>query len=127
MIRERTLTVLLVFLGLALLGCIYPLSGALLHPRTTDISLGDQMILGIYFPFGVFMLMAARNPSAHRSLIAAFGWSTLAHVGVMARQSLTAGTLGGDALPLGLLALVAVGLLALLPRAAAPASDVVRV
>ena len=122
--RDRTLKVLLVCLGIALLGCIYPLSGALLHPRTTDISLGDQMILGIYFPFGVFMLMAARDPRAHRSLIAAFGWSTLAHVGVMVRQSLTAGTLAGDALPLGLLALLAIALLVLLPRAAVPSAAV---
>lgn len=122
MIRDRALKLLLVFLGIALLFCLYPLSGALLHPRTTDISLGDQMILGIYFPFGVFMLMAVRNPSAHRSLIAAFGWSTLAHVGVMTRQSVTAGTLGGDAFGLGILAFVGVALLALLPPPAGAAA-----
>lgn len=113
--RDRALRGLLVLVGLALLGCIYPLAGALLHPRTTDIVLQDQMILGIYFPIGVFLLLAVRNPSAHRSLLACFGWSTLSHDTVMVVQSTQAGTLTADLLPLGIIAAVCVALLALLP------------
>jgi hypothetical protein len=28
------------------------------------------MMMGIYFALGIFLLIAARNPAAHRSLIA---------------------------------------------------------
>ena len=35
---------------------------------------------------GIFLLIAVRNPSAHRSLIAFGGWANLAHAAVMAAQ-----------------------------------------
>jgi hypothetical protein len=47
----------------------------------------EQMMLSIYVTLGIFLLIAARNPSAHRSLIAFAGWSSLAHAAVMAVQS----------------------------------------
>ena len=40
-------------------------------------------MMGIYFTLGVFLLTAARNPSAHRSLIAFAAWSSFAHAVVM--------------------------------------------
>ena len=115
MTRERALKALLVLVGLALMAGIYPLSGALLHPHQTDISLGDQMILGIYFPIGIFLLLAARNPGENRSLIVCFGWSTLAHMAVMIWQAIQAGSLRGDLPPLGLITVISVVLLALAP------------
>ena len=42
------------------------------------------MMLSIYVPLGVFVLLAARNPSANRSLIAFTAWSSFAHAAVMA-------------------------------------------
>jgi len=48
----------------------------------------EQMMLSIYVTLGVFLLLAARNPSAHRSLIAFAAWSSFAHAAVMAVQSL---------------------------------------
>jgi hypothetical protein len=47
-----------------------------------------QMILGVYATLGVFLLMASRNPLAHLSLIWFTVWSSVAHAGVMAMQSL---------------------------------------
>jgi hypothetical protein len=46
---------------------------------------GDDMMLSLYFALGIFLLMAVRNPSAHRSLIAFAAWSSVAHGAVMAR------------------------------------------
>ena len=40
-------------------------------------------MMAIYFALGVFLLIAVRNPSAHRSLIAFAAWSSFAHAVVM--------------------------------------------
>jgi hypothetical protein len=37
------------------------------------------MMMSLYFSLGIFLLIAARNPSGHRSLIAFAAWSSLAH------------------------------------------------
>ena len=50
---------------------------SMLHPKQSDFP--DQMMLSIYVTLGIFLLLAVRNPSAHRSLIAFTGWSSLAH------------------------------------------------
>jgi hypothetical protein len=47
-----------------------------------------QMMLSIYVTLGVFLLLASRNPSANRSLIAFTAWSSFAHAAVMTVQSL---------------------------------------
>jgi succinate-acetate transporter protein len=44
------------------------------------------MIMSIYVTLGIFLLLAVRNPSANRSLIAFTGWANLAHAAVMAAQ-----------------------------------------
>jgi hypothetical protein len=41
------------------------------------------MQMAIYACLGVFLLIAARNPGAHRSLIAFAAWSSFAHAVVM--------------------------------------------
>jgi hypothetical protein len=47
-----------------------------------------DMILGIYATLGVFLLLASRDPLAHRSLIAFTIWSSVVHGGIMAAQSI---------------------------------------
>ena len=63
-----------------------------------------EMILSIYATLGVFLMLAARNPLAHRSLIWFTVWSSIAHGGVMAVQSFSGdhnmGHLCGDVLAL---------------------------
>jgi hypothetical protein len=54
----------------------YPLIGSLLHPADSDT--GDTMMLSLYVALGVFLLIAARDPSAHRSQIAFAAWSSFA-------------------------------------------------
>jgi hypothetical protein len=79
--RERVLKVVLVIVGLLFSAGIYPLIGSLLHPAGSDM--GDTMMLSLYVPLGIFLLIAVRNPSAHRSLIAFAAWSSFAHAVAM--------------------------------------------
>jgi hypothetical protein len=115
MIRERALQVLLVLSGLACLAGLYPLSGALRDGTATTINRQDQMILGIYISLGVFLLIAARRPQEHRSLILFAGWSTLAHDGVMIVQGVQYHDLRGDLLGYVIIAVVGIALIALTP------------
>src|SRR5215472_10341223 len=69
-----------------------------------------EMILGIYATLGVFLIIASRNPLAHRSLIWFTVWSSVVHGGIMAAQSLAnsqyMGHLWGDVLALFVVAVV---------------------
>jgi amino acid permease len=44
-------------------------------------------MLSLYVTLGIFLLLAVRNPSANRSLIAFAAWSSFAHAAVMAVQA----------------------------------------
>ena len=46
-----------------------------------------MMIVGIYATLGIFLLLASRNPPAHRSLILFTVWSSVVHAAIMAAQS----------------------------------------
>lgn len=81
MIRERILRVSLVIFGLMFVATAYPM---VLFVRQ-EPSLA--MMLCLYVTLGVFLLLASRNPSAHRSLIAYTAWSSLAHAGLMTFQA----------------------------------------
>lgn len=81
MIRERALKVVLVLVGALFLATVYPVLQMHLEEAL-------QMMLSIYITLGVFLLLASRNPSANRTLIAFTAWSSLAHAAVMTVQSL---------------------------------------
>jgi len=80
--RERALKVVLVVLGLLFLAAVYPL----MIMVKQDPSLA--MMMSLYATLGVFLLLAARNPSEHRSLIAFTAWSSFAHAATMSIQAL---------------------------------------
>jgi len=80
MIRQRALKTVLVVVGLLFVATAYPLVAM-------RIGEAEQMMLSVYVTLGIFLLIAARNPAVHRSLIAFAGWSSLAHAAVMAVQS----------------------------------------
>jgi hypothetical protein len=89
--RVRFLRIALIVVGLTFLIGVYPLT--ILWPagwswHHDGQSLYLQMILGIYATLGVFLLMAARDPLAHRSLIWFTVWSSIVHGGIMAAQSI---------------------------------------
>lgn len=69
-----------------------------------------QMIAGIYAVLGVFLIIAAKNPEAHRSLISFTVWSSIVHATIMGVQALgdqhEGGHLMGDVPALVLVAVV---------------------
>lgn len=69
-----------------------------------------QMIAGIYAVLGVFLIIAAKNPEAHRSLISFTVWSSIVHATIMAAQAVgdkhEVGHLMGDVPALLLVAVV---------------------
>jgi len=83
--RERLLKIVLILVGLFFTAGAYPAIMGLHNPVNSDT--GDTMQMAIYATLGIFLLIAARNPSAHRSLIAFAAWSSFAHAAIM-------GTLG---------------------------------
>ncbi len=78
--RERVLKTVLVLVGLLFTAAVYPL---ILMARQ-DPALA--MMMSLYATLGIFLLLASRNPSEHRSLIAFAAWSSLAHASLMAVQ-----------------------------------------
>ena len=48
------------------------------------------MFLSFFIPVGVFLIMAARKPSEHRSMIALAAWWHISHGTVMAIQTIEA-------------------------------------
>lgn len=112
--RERSLKVVLVLVGLLFSAAIYPLIGGL-DPAHSDT--GDTMMMSLYFALGIFMLIAVRNPSAHRSVIAFAAWSSFTHAVTMSIQgfempSERTGFLIGS----GVLVVIGVVLIALAPK-----------
>src|SRR5712692_7409752 len=75
--RERALKIVLVLVGLLFLAGVYPLT--MFFSREPALA----MMLSLYITLGIFLLLAVRNPSAHRSLIAFTAWSSFAHAVVM--------------------------------------------
>lgn len=116
----KFLRIALVVVGLLLIAGLYPLtvlwpSGWAWHH--TGQSMYLQMILGVYATLGIFLLLAARDPLAHRSLIWFMVWSSVVHAGIMAAQSMAypehRGHLFGDVPALLIIAAV---LALLMPR-----------
>ena len=121
MFRERALKVLLVVLGLIFLAAIYPIAGGVWHAGAPGEDSGDTMMLSIYFALGIFLLLAVRNPSEHRSLIAFAGWANIAHATVMALMSIRFVSERSGLLMAALgFGVIGLALLALAPRKRAP-------
>ena len=120
----KYLSIALFVVGLICIFGFYPLT--IIWPSGWSWHAGGhsdylQMILGIYATLGVFLIIASKDPLAHRSLIWFAVWSSVVHAGIMAVQALLdpqqIGHLWGDVLALLVVAL-ALGLLT--PRIRSP-------
>lgn len=85
------LKIALVVFGAVML-LVYPLSivwpsGWAWHMGAPYESDYFMMIVGVYAVLGVFLILAARDPLANKSLIWFAAWSSLVHAGIMAQQS----------------------------------------
>ena len=85
--RERALKIVLVLVGLLFSATIYPLMKSSSFWESNQSEDIEPMMLSLYVTLGIFLLIAARNPSANRSLIAFTAWSSFAHATVMAVQA----------------------------------------
>ena len=81
--RERALRIVLVLVGLFFAAGIYPLMTTVRSAWQANNEDSTPMMLSLYVALGVFLLIAVRNPSAHRSLIAFAAWSSFAHAVAM--------------------------------------------
>jgi hypothetical protein len=101
MIRERALKVVLVLVGFIFAAGVYPLM--MFFSQEPALA----MMLSLYVTLGIFLLLAARNPSANRSLIAFTAWSSFAHAAVMGTQAFRGLIQHGELI--GVAALVVIG------------------
>lgn len=118
--RIKYLRIALWVFGLIFIFGVWPLtqvwpSGWSWHTEGRSYYL--EMIMGVYATLGVFLILAARDPLKHGSLIWFAVWSSAVHGGIMAVQSFDGshnmGHLYGDVLALFA---VAVTLALLMPR-----------
>jgi hypothetical protein len=111
MIRERALKVVMALVGLLFVAGLYAI--------TTTNEPADQMLGVVYATLGVFLLLALRNTSANRSLIAFTAWSSLAHGAIMTVQAYRNVIPRADLLRAVLpLAIIGIALIALAPAKA---------
>jgi FtsH-binding integral membrane protein len=90
--RERMLQVAVGLLGLFYLCLIYPLYTDLWHSRWL-LEMKNEcepMFLSWFIALGPFLLLAAKKPSLHRSLIAFAACQSLLHALVMTIQTVEA-------------------------------------
>jgi uncharacterized membrane protein len=107
--RERILKVVLVVVGLLFCAAVYPL---VMMVKQDSAS---AMMMSLYAALGVFLLLASRDPSAHRSLIAFAAWSSFAHASVMAVQAYLGFIARRELLGVATFAVIGVALIALAP------------
>jgi hypothetical protein len=107
--RERALRIVLVIVGLLFTAALYPLT---LFFRQ-DPALG--MMLSVYVTLGLFVLLASRNPSANRSLIAFTAWSSFAHAAVMGVQAYSHLIPRGELVGVAVLIIIGSALIVLAP------------
>ena len=107
--RERALKVVLVLVGLLFTALVYPL--VLFVKQEPALA----MMMSLYVTLGIFLLLAARNPSANRSLIAFTAWSSFAHAAVMSLQAFRNFIARGELIGSAVLVVIGVILIALAP------------
>jgi drug/metabolite transporter superfamily protein YnfA len=107
--RERALKVVLALVGLLFLAGIYPL---MMFVRQEPAL---AMMLSLYVTLGIFLLMAVRDPSANRSLIAFTAWSSLAHAALMAVQAFRNLIPRGELMGVAALGIIGMALIVLAP------------
>ena len=107
--RLLTLKIVLALVGLLFIALIYPM---LVFVRQ-DPAL--SMMFSLYVTLGIFLLLAIRNPSANRSLIAFTAWSSLAHAAVMGTQAWLNMVARGELIGVAVLFVIGVVLIALAP------------
>ncbi len=117
--RERALKIVLMIVGLFFTAGVYPLAISLWQANQSEYM---EMMLSVYVTLGIFLLLAVREPSAHRSVIAFTAWSSFAHAAVMVVQAFH-NARGRQELLIGSALLVVIGLALIVATPAKPAIE----
>lgn len=117
--RLLLLRIALVVIGLTFIFAMYPLG--IVWPSGWTWGHGHShylmMILGVYATLGVFLVIASRNPDAHKSVIWFAIWSSVVHAAIMGTQSLSDPMERGHLIAdVPALCLIAIILVVLVPR-----------
>jgi hypothetical protein len=105
--------------GIYTLGIVWPSGWTWGHGHSHYL----LMIIGVYATLGVFLLIASRDPYAHKSIIWFTVWSSVVHGAIMAVQAFNDGAESGHLIAdVPALFLVAIVLAVLMPRTAQPSA-----
>ena len=107
--RERTLKVVLIVVGLIFCALAYPL--IIFVKQAPALA----MQFSVYVTLGIFLLLASRNPSANRSLIAFTAWSSFVHAILMAGQAFAGLIARGELIGSAVLVVIGIALIVLAP------------
>jgi len=107
--RERALKIVLAVVGLLFSALVYPL--VVFVRQEPALS----MMFSVYVTLGIFLLLAVRNPSASRSLIAFTAWSSFAHAALMGTQAFRNMISRQELIGVAVLVVIGVALIALAP------------
>jgi hypothetical protein len=107
--RQVGLKIALALVGLLFVALAYPL--VVFVRQEPALS----MMFSLYVTLGVFLLLAIRNPSGSRSLIAFTAWSSFAHAAVMSTQAWRNMIPRSELIGVAVLVLIGVVFLALAP------------
>jgi hypothetical protein len=107
--RELALKIALAAVGLLFIALGYPM---LVFIRQAPAL---SMQFSLYVTLGVFLLLAIRNPSASRSVIAFTAWSSFAHAALMGTQACCNMVARGELIGVAVLVVIGAVFLALAP------------
>ena len=107
--RKRVLKAVLVLTGVIFTALGYPM--IMFFKQDPAMA----MMFSLYVTLGIFLLVAARNPAANRSLIAFTAWSSLAHAALMSTQAMRNIVARGELIGSAVLLVIGVGLILLSP------------
>jgi hypothetical protein len=116
--RELALKIALAVVGLLFIALAYPM--VMFIRQAPALS----MQFSLYVTLGVFLLLAIRNPSASRSVIAFTAWSSFAHAALMGTQACRNMVARGELIGVAVLVLIGAVLIALAPSKAPSAVSV---
>ena len=107
--REFALKIVLGAVGLLFIALGYPMVVFIRQEPALS------MQFSLYVTLGVFLLLAIRNPSASRSVIAFTAWSSFAHAALMGTQACRNMVARGELIGVAVLVIIGALLIALAP------------
>jgi len=108
--RELALKIVLAVVGLLFIALGYPMVVFIRQEPALS------MQFSLYVTLGVFLLLAIRNPSASRSVIAFTAWSSFAHAALMGTQACRNMVARGELIGVAVLVIIGAVLIALAPQ-----------